>query len=80
MSTAWVSASATSNIDDQCCERRQAALEAETAAPSIADHALVEKGVKALPYALTKAQECALDSILEDLKGPIPLDGLLQVD
>ena len=54
-------------------------MEAETAAPEITDHALVEEGIQALPYTLTQAQRHALDSILEDLKGPVPLDGLLQV-
>ena len=48
-------------------------------AASIKNHSLVVQGIAALPYSLTCGQRSALDSILNDMKGNTPLDGVLQV-
>ena len=59
---------------------RDAVLKSGNSGPSIENHELVGEGINALPYKLTKAQAQALHRILQDMKGFVPLDGLLQVD
>lgn len=43
------------------------------------DLGLMEAAREALPFELTGGQERALDSILRDMQGPLPMMCLLQV-
>jgi hypothetical protein len=59
---------------------RTAGLEVEGGSTLVCDQlVLVDAAREALPFQLTGGQERALDNILRDMQGPLPMMCLLQV-
>ncbi|MGC9334607.1 MAG: ATP-dependent DNA helicase RecG, partial [Anaerolineae bacterium] len=52
----------------------------QAATPLTTDQNLLSAFIESLPFELTDAQKRSLDSILEDLSGPVPMSRLLQGD
>lgn len=59
---------------------RRAQIKHEPAYPITLKNSPISRYIGLLPFALTKAQEAALDEILKDLKKPVPMNRLLQGD
>ena len=61
-------------------QRRKREREQSGAAPTIADRSAATTFIDTLPYALTRAQQRALDDVLGDLERTVPMGRLLEGD